>query len=156
MLLRGGTDYTMVNGVVVSPNYTCLRISRPQTVAAAGSATDEAGPPVFRSVVMQCGTPPFLGANGVTNEQVAAVFGAGSNNNSATFSPTLSSLYINGANETAVPAVDPSTLSSFFDATTWVGAVRNAGDTWYAGWTCNSGTASFGSTSGACTSLPTT
>jgi hypothetical protein len=34
--------------------------------------------------------------------------------------------------------------------------VRNATDTWYAGWTCNSGAANFGSASGDCTSLPTT
>lgn len=164
MLLRGGTDYTMVNGVVVSPGTTCLRISRPQTIAAAGSAGDEAGPPVFRSVVMQCGTPPFVGLNGVTNDQVATVFGAGSNNNSATFSPTLASVYINGSAETAVPAFDPRQLtdpfnpavtSSYFQTTTYVGAVQNAQDTWYQGWTCDSAAASFGSNS-ACTTLPTT
>ena len=32
----------------------------------------------------------------------------------------------------------------------------NSTDTWYAGWTCNSATANFGTTSGACNSLPTT
>jgi len=48
-------------------------------------------------------------------------------------------------------------VSSFFDTTTWIGAVRNASDTWYAGWTCNSATADFGTgNTGACTSLPTT
>jgi hypothetical protein len=45
---------------------------------------------------------------------------------------------------------------TFLDTTTWIGAVRNATDTWYAGWTCNSATANFGTGSTACTSLPTT
>jgi hypothetical protein len=68
----------------------------------------------------------------------------------------LTSLFINGANETAVTAFNASTLNAFFDATTYVGAVRDANDTWYAGWTCNSATANLGtSTSGLCTSLPT-
>jgi hypothetical protein len=41
-----------------------------------------------------------------------------------------------------------------FDTTTYIGAVRDAADTWYAGWTCNSATANFGTTGTACTSLP--
>ena len=51
-------------------------------------------------------------------------------------------------------ATDPKTLDAAFDTTSYVGAVRDANDTWYAGWTCNSATASFGSTSTACTTLP--
>ncbi len=169
MLLRGGTDYTMVNGVVVSPNTTCLRISRPQTASATENATiDEVGAPVFRSVAMQCSATPFVGSNSVTNAEVTSIFGAGANNNTATLTPTLASTFINGANESAVAAFNPSTLNSFgfagnavtpagfFDATTWIGAVRNAADNWYAGWTCNSAAANFGTgNSGNCNSLPT-
>ena len=157
ILLRGGTDYTLANGVIVSPNTSCLRISRPQTISATvDAAIDEAGAPVIRSVVAQCGTPAFVGSNGVTEAQVSAIFGSGSNNNNSAFTPTLTSLFINGANETAVTAFNASTLNAFFDATTYVGAVRDANDTWYAGWTCNSATANLGtSTSGLCTSLPT-
>lgn len=169
ILLRGGTDYTAVNGVVVSPNTTCLRISRTQTASATqDTALDEVGAPVFRSVAMQCSGTPFVGSNSVTAADVSAIFGAGSNNNTASLSPTLTGTFINGANETAVTAFNPSTLNgfsfngfsvtpaTFFDATTWIGAVRNAADTWYAGWTCNSATANFGTgNSGSCTSLPT-
>ena len=61
---------------------------------------------------------------------------------------------MNGANETAAVATNPQTLDAAFDATNYVGAVRDANDTWYAGWTCNSATANFGATSTACTSLP--
>ena len=156
ILLRGGTDYTAVNGVVVSPNTTCLAISRPQTASATVDATiDEAGAPVFRSVAMQCSATPFADRNGVTAGATSSIFGAGTNNNTATLTPTLTGTFINGANETAVTAFNPTTISAFFDATTWIGAVRNSTDTWYAGWTCNSATANFGTTSTACTSLPT-
>ena len=51
-------------------------------------------------------------------------------------------------------ATDPKTLDAAFDTTTYVGAVQDATDTWYAGWTCNSATATFDTTSTACTSLP--
>jgi hypothetical protein len=157
ILLRGGTDYALANGVIVSPNTTCLRISRPQTASAtANAAIDEVGAPVIRSVVAQCGSPAFRGSNGVTEAEVATIFGSGSNNNNSAFTPSFTSLFINGANETAVTAFNASTLNPFFDATTYVGAVRDANDTWYAGWTCNSATANLGtSVTGLCTSLPT-
>ncbi len=67
-----------------------------------------------------------------------------------------------------MPAFDASTLNGFvfngitvtpagfFDKTTYIGAVKDATDTWYKQWTCNSTTADFGTgNSGLCTSLPT-
>ena len=101
-------------------------------------------------------TPAFVGLNGVTDAQVSGIFGSGANNNNSAFVPSLTSLFVNGANETAVTAFDASTLNSFFAATTYIGAVKDANDTWYAGWTCNSVTATLGtSVTGLCTSLPT-
>jgi hypothetical protein len=153
----GGTDYSLYNGVIVSPNTTCLKISRPQTASTtADPSIDELGSPIIRSVVAQCGTPAFVGLNSVTDAQVAAIFGSGANNNNSAFTPTLTSLFINGANETAVTAFNASTIAAYFDATTYIGAVKDANDTWYAGWTCNSSTATLGtSVTGLCTSLPT-
>jgi hypothetical protein len=154
MLLRGSTDYTMVNGVVVSPGLACLRISRANTIRAADPTLDEAGPPVFHSVNMQCAAAPFLGNSGVTATQVQSVFEAGTNN-SSTFTPSLVNGFVNGANEAARPAFAAATLGSFFTSPGYVGAVRDASDTWYAGWTCNSAVLNFGTTSSACTTLPT-
>jgi hypothetical protein len=154
MLLRGSTDYTMVNGVVVSPGLACLRISRANTIRAADPTLDEAGPPVFHSVNMQCAAAPFLGNSGVTAAQVQSVFEAGTNN-SSTFTPSLVNGFVNGANEAARPAFAAATLGSFFTSPGYVGAVRDASDTWYAGWTCNSAVLNFGTTSSACTTLPT-
>ena len=156
ILLRGGTDYSLVNGVIVSPNTSCLRISRAQTASAtANAAIDEAGAPVVRSVVAQCATPAFVGLNGVSDAEVTAIFGSGANNNNSAFTPTLTASFANGANETAVTAFNASTLSAFFSATTYVGALQNAADTRFAGWTCNSVTANLGATNSLCTSLPT-
>jgi len=157
MFLRGGTDYSMFNGVVVSPSASCLRISRAQTASTTvDAAIDEAGAPVFRSVVMQCSATPFVGSNSVTAAQVSTLFGSGANNNNSAYTPSLSLLFINGATEAAVTAFNAKTIASYFDTTTYIGAVKDANDTWYAGWTCNSATAALGtSVTGLCTSLPT-
>jgi hypothetical protein len=109
---------------------------------------------VFRSVVLQStAAATFSGSGGITAQQVSDAFTAGGSNNAA-FTNTLTGTFINGANETAFAATNPQTIDAAFDATTYIGAVQNATDTWYAGWTCNSATASFGSTSSSCTTLP--
>jgi hypothetical protein len=153
MLFRGGADVTLVNGVVTSP-MACLRLAG-ANILATDPAIDKLGPPSFDSVVMQCGTTATVDGTGVTAADALNVFNAGTNNNAA-FSPTLTGGFINGANETAAVAVDPQTIDPGFDAITtpYVGAVRDATDTWYAGWTCNSATASFGDTGMSCRSLP--
>lgn len=152
VLIRGGADYRLMNGIFVSPGVSCLRLNSATTVQATGP--DEAGPPKFDSVVMQCGgTGPFTGSSGVTNDAVAAIFNAGTNN-SATFTPSLTGVYINGASETGRAVFNPTSVSSFFAVPTYIGAVRDASDTRFQGWTCNSATASFGSSSGACNVIP--
>jgi len=153
ILMRGKADASLVNGVVTSA-LACLRLNG-TNILTADPATQKLGPPVFSSVVMQCGggAGPFVGTGGVTVQQVADVFNAGTNN-SAAFAATLTGGFINGASETARIAADPKSIDTTFDTTTYVGAVKDASDTWYAGWTCNSATASFGNTATACTSLP--
>jgi hypothetical protein len=146
---RGNSDTTLTNGILLAPNNECIRM---KSTSSSGSAPASL---TTRSVVLQCNTTKYLGVT-FTAAQVSGFFGSGSNNNNDAFTPTLATLFVNGSNETAVPAFDASTLSSYFTKTTYIGAVQNGADTWYAGWTCNSGTANFGSTSTACTSLPTT
>lgn len=175
ILLRGATDYTLVNSVLTTnPLHSCIRISDSRTASATvDAASDEVGAPVFRSVVAQClASRPFIGSplsgQTLSDADVAAIFNGGMNNNATTYTPTLTSLFINGANETAVTAFDQTTLNGrvingitvtpagFFDRTTYIGAVSGAADTWYQGWTCNSTTAAFGtSVTGNCTTVPT-
>ena len=157
ILLRGKTDYTMLNGVMTSPGNECLRISTTDTATrGADAALDEAGPPVFRSVNFECKPgAPYLAGTGVTVADIQAAFGSGSNGNLDSFVSSLVNLYINGAREMGRPAVDPKTFDAFFDTTTYVGAVQDAANDWTVGWTCNSGAATFGtSNTGPCASLP--
>ncbi len=146
-LFRGNSDTTLINGIFLTPANECIRMNGSGATPATLTA---------RSVVLSCNATKYLGTGSLTAAQVATSFGNGATNNSDAFTSTLASLFINGANETGVTATDPKATSSFFDTTTWIGAVRNSTDTWYAGWTCNSAAANFGTTSGACTSLPTT
>lgn len=145
-LFRGNSDTTLANGIILAPNNECLRMNgsgpNPATLAA-------------KSVVMACGSTKYLGSGSYTATNTQTFFGAGANNNSDSFTSTLTSLYINGSNETGVAAFNATGLSSFFTATTYIGAVKDSSDTWYAGWTCNSATANFGTLSSLCTSLPT-
>ena len=151
--IRGGADYTFANGLIVAPGLSCLRIDSATTVQTVGP--DEQGPPKFFSMSLQCNATPFRGSNGVTAAQVQAIFEGGTNNRS-NYVPSLTNLFVNGATETGFTPFDAKTLNAFFDTTAYVGAVRDANDTWYQGWTCNSATADFGTSSGSCTAIPTT
>lgn len=152
--IRGGMDSTIVNSVVVdaSAGTPCLRFDQAQTVAAANPGLDKLGPPRFESVTLSCATASRNGTD-VTAANALSIFNAGTNNN-ANFTSTLMMTFINGANETGVTAFNPTALSSFFDAVNYIGAVRNASDTWYQGWTCDSAALTLGANTGACTSLP--
>ena len=152
MLFRGQADAALVNGVVTSP-IGGLRLSG-ANILTTNAAVDKVGPPVFKSVVMQTGPTPFVAGTGVTAAQADAAFNVAGNNNSSAFTASLSNTFINGANETARTATDPKTVDARFDTTTYIGAVKDAADTWFAGWSCNSVTANFGATGSACTTLP--
>jgi hypothetical protein len=166
ILLRGGTDYALLNSIVVGPQ-NCLDIDATggTTIRAQDNALQDIGPPVFRSVRLACPTP-FRNDGNVTVAELAAIFGSGTNNNSDAHVPTFTSVFINGANEAAVAATDPTTFNADAFATVnaaapnrlsavaYIGAVRDAADNWYAGWACNSFYANFGGTSGLCTAIP--
>lgn len=155
MLLRGGADLALVNGIIVSPDQSCLRINSATTVRDADGALEDAGKPRYLSVVMQCNSTPYKGTGGVDVALVQSIFETDPNS-TISYTPSLTSLFINGGTETTRPAIDPKTIDAAFDTTNYVGAVKDSSDTWYAGWTCNSVTASFGTGSGDCTAIPTT
>ena len=78
----------------------------------------------------------------------------GGDDTDSSFTITLTGGFINGTGEAGVAAYDPTALSSFFDATDYIGAVADETDTWYEGWTCDSATLTFGNNTGLCTELP--
>ncbi|HLL59189.1 MAG TPA: hypothetical protein VK391_04780 [Allosphingosinicella sp.] len=168
ILLRGGTDYALLNSIVSGPQ-ACIDIDETggTTTRANNAGLQDVGPPVFRSVVLACPTA-FRSDNNVTPDAIAAIFGSGTNNNNSAFTISLTSVFVNGPNETGVAATDPTTFNADafatvntgapnrLEAVSFIGAVRNAQDTNFAGWTCNAGYVNFGSNSGSCTALPTT
>jgi hypothetical protein len=115
ILMRGGTDYALLNSVVTAEaaGTNCLDMDETggTTTRAANPALQENGPPVFRSVAMKC-TNPYTNDGNVTTATIAAIFGTGTNNNNDNYTPTLSGAFINGANETAVAATDPTPFNA--------------------------------------------
>jgi hypothetical protein len=149
LFFRGNSDVTLANAVIATPNNECIRMNGSGTTPTTLTT---------RSVVMQCNATKFIGSGSLSAAQVQTAFASGTANNTDTFTPTLASLFINGTNEDGVPAFDATVLSAFFEAPSpnRVGVAWAGNDTGFAGWTCNSATANFGSTSTACTSLPVT
>ena len=132
-----GTDATVINSVftnVAGSAAGCLAIADADTQSVA---------PTFTSVFMSCAIP-YRPSNTAASQ---AVFTAGTGN-TATGTSTLTAPasgtslsnqtlnFINGANETAVTPTDAPAVYSWFMPTTYVGAVQNASDTWWRGWTC--------------------
>ena len=134
MVFNTGTMFRVYNGVVTTTNPVpaCLDID---------NTPDSA--PIFKSVFMSC--PVSFNADVDTVEE-SVTFAAGTNNNTAGGTSTLTSTFVNGANETAVTPVTFSSLAelsasekAFLTQVTYIGAVRNAADTWWQGWTCGIG-----------------
>lgn len=141
LTLNSGTQPTIINTVVTNPSTSaaaCLDIDDAQTVA---------NNPVFRSVYFAC-SRPYENDSNINAAATEAVFinatnvgntAAGTSTMTAPAGATLTQTnlaFINGANETAVTPANAPAIYSGFAAVTYIGAVRNAADTWYLGWTC--------------------
>jgi hypothetical protein len=165
-LFRGGTDYALLNSILVG-TANCIDIDATggTTTRAADNGLQDLGPPQFRSVVMDCPTP-YRDDGNVTAAEIATIFGTGANNNDDAYTPSLTNVFVNGPNEAAIAATDPTPFNddpfvtvnasapNRLTAVTYVGAVRDASDTWYQGWTCSASYVSFGTPSAPCTSVP--
>ncbi|WP_260483135.1 hypothetical protein [Sphingomicrobium flavum] len=130
--LRGGADARLLNGVIFSAG-SCLDIDQDATIQTSGP--DENGAPSFISMFLACGANPFVDDSNVTAAQVAAIFNAEATNEDMGTS-SLFDVFVNGANENARTATNPTGASSFFQNVTYIGAVRDANDNWWKGWTC--------------------
>jgi hypothetical protein len=109
-------------------------VTRPAGGAGAGqmclSIDDANTTGTFHSVHFSCPVP-------FASPVAEAAFTAGTNN-VANGTSSLTGTFVNGAQETAVPAYQGlRTASSFFQQVDYIGGVRNAGDAWWQGWTCN-------------------
>ena len=119
--LNQGTQASFYNSVVTRPSggsgsgERCLEIRDANTNGT------------FHSVHFSC---PVA----FEDQRAQDAFEAGTNN--VVGSSTLNG-FINGANENAVPAYQGlSEVHGFFEDVDYIGAVRDANDTWWQGWTC--------------------
>ena len=165
---RGGMDATTVNGIVTSP-VACLNLVAGETSATdkstirpANAALQDAGPPVFNSIFFACQSlAATTTVNGITvtaDEQTARVTGGTNNTANGTAATALQNGFFPTATTLGITPFNASTLnpsgSAFLVQTSYIGAVSGPNDTWFRGWTCNSNRANFGTTSSACTGLP--
>jgi hypothetical protein len=142
ILLRGGTDFALVNGLInatASPAPACLDIDGAQTIApASGTDSDasqnDAGPPIFRSVLFGC---PTTVVNDTDVNAAAVLPILEGNNNILNYVPTLIDTIMPGATELNAIATDPTFLGGPLTFANYVGAFRDAADRWYNGWTCD-------------------
>ncbi|MFN7177961.1 hypothetical protein [Hyphomonas sp.] len=138
------------NSVITAQNgVACLTLADAQTLSNSNGLGSTG--PAFNSVFFSCGASPFQASGTVTAAQIEALVDAGANNVKNGTS-TLINGFINGANENAVtPTAYPAGLNtnyngvpvnsieattSFLETRPYIGAVQNASDTWYAGWSC--------------------
>ena len=97
-----------------------------KTEPAASAAPETKG--TFHSVHFSC---PVA----FEDARAEGDFNAGTNN--VVGSSTLVNGFINGAEESAVPAYQGlSEVHAFFEDVDYIGGVRDASDTWWQGWTC--------------------
>ncbi|MEC7288988.1 MAG: hypothetical protein VXW22_02675, partial [Pseudomonadota bacterium] len=128
--LNEGTVGQYMNGVVVD-EAECFRWQD----AGNDNATFEAAEdPSFNSVLFDCS--PLTSANSTANGTTVAPLALAADANNAETTNSLTSTFINGATEAGVTAFDASTIDPFFVATDYIGAVEDASDTWWQGWSC--------------------
>lgn len=163
MLLRGGTDFALLNSLVTG-TLNCIDIDSTggTTTRAADAGLQDVGAPVFRSVRLDCPTA-FADDGNTTAAAIATIFGSGTNNNSSAHVTSLAGL-VNGPNEAAVGATDPTAFNgdvfgspaagpNVLGTTTHIGAIPSTADARFRGWACDSSFASFGS-GVSCTASP--
>lgn len=130
--LNSGTIGQYVNGVV---NYgqECFRW---QDAGNDNATFEPAADPSFNSVLFDCAgglTASNSSTNGAT---VAPLAVAADANNSTATANSLSGTFVNGLTEDGVPVIDPTTLDPWFMSVDYIGAVEDANDTWWQGWSC--------------------
>ncbi|MEM1051116.1 MAG: hypothetical protein AAGI28_03385 [Pseudomonadota bacterium] len=140
--VRGGAQLNLVNGIFQANGAPCVAYTESVSATANNGST-------YESVVGDCPDPAVIGASGASDTEAQAAFTG--NNLVLDADVTFTSGFFFDASSTT--AGDPTALSSFFTATSFIGALESESDTRFQGWTCDSGTIDFG-TGNDCTSLP--
>lgn len=128
-------------------NQQCLNLANAVTLNNPNGVGGNG--PLYNSVFFSCNGGNFDAGGGLTTAEVEAQVALGANN-VLNGTSTLVNGFINGANENAVTASTfPTSLNAgvglggsntfitgFLTEVDYIGAVRDASDDWYAGWSC--------------------
>jgi len=141
ILLREGTAANLYNIVVADFGDAALDIDHEETFAVAGSsATDLTGDLTLQSTLLS-NTNNTIYKDDDNTFDLETYFTNQANNTVADDTLTAPSgaaatkRIINGATEAAVTATDVSAINSWFDATSYIGAIENAAGDWVTSWT---------------------
>ena len=130
MVIRAGTAGKFLNGIITAFQDAGVDIDSDETAAQS-----TAGNVTFDSMLVVGNAENLETDDDSGDAATVAAFNAGVNNVTAGTTSIADEQYVPGAGDTTTPATDPSNLDPFFDSVDYVGAVRDASDTWYQGWT---------------------
>lgn len=126
MVIRAGTSGRFLNGLITLFQDAGVDIDDTETAAQDIQ---------FDSMIVVGNTANLETDGDAGDAAQAAAFAAGANNITVGTTSVADEQYVPAAGDTTTPATDPSTIDPFFDSVDYVGAVKDASDTWYQGWT---------------------
>jgi len=131
-----GAGSVIINPPAAAPTPTPTGTPTPGAITAAQFAAQTTQSSIF-----------------ITPEEQLAIVNTGTNNNVNGVGSVLNGVYPTSATS-ATTATNPASLSNFFTATNYVGALSGPNDNSFGGWTCNSTAATFVGTTTNCSSVP--
>lgn len=130
MVIRAGTAGRFLNGLITGFQDAGVDIDSDETAAQA-----TAGNVTFDSMLVVGNAENLETDDDAGDAATVTAFTAGANNVSMGTTSVGDEQYVPAATDTQTPATDPTTIDPFFDPADYVGAVEDANDTWYEGWT---------------------
>lgn len=130
MVIRAGTAGRFLNGIITAFQDAGVDIDSDETAAQA-----TAGNVTFDSMLVVGNAENLETDDDSGDAATVAAFNAGANNVTSGTTSVTDESYVPAAGDTTTPATDPSAIDPFFDSVDYVGAVEDASDTWYQGWT---------------------
>lgn len=130
MVIRAGTAGRFLNGIITAFQDAGVDIDSDETAAQA-----TAGNVTFDSMLVVGNAENLETDDDSGDAATVAAFNAGANNVTSGTTSVTDESYVPAAGDTTTPATDPSSIDPFFDSVDYVGAVEDASDTWYQGWT---------------------
>ena len=126
IVLRAGTNAALYNGIVTGFQDAGFDIDDDSTAAQATAGN------ISLDSFLIAGNNADLESDRAPQ---AAIVAAGSNVIIGGTTTIADENYVPGAPEQAVTATNVNAVDPFFDAVTYIGAVEDANDNWYTGWT---------------------